>query len=440
MKKGVISFFLLALILPSVASAHIEPIKTDVLWNQSVSIESITIDNDHNWFGSADAFFDTIVDAIDPEHDEQSYITDGTIEIDSGQTLTFDPPYEIYSHDTCHCDEEFDIQVDVYDHIPIKTLAGQLLEKGFDYLISYLRGGTTGLTISVIGDVLEILIDALLDTGMTQEEAEYQAYLDLLNESDHLGSMRHIIATPCEPYEASYTGDLEIEEVSNGELKYKIEKVKLDEACVYEEPEIGIVPDPEPEDATGDGTIGAPPPITDPDPADDIVDSSPEDDAESEPVDDAEPEEEEVIPDPEPVDDGPTYGPEDPEPADDLPADPVDDTPADDPDPADEPEEEEVVIEEEEDASYDCVGAARGAIDWGTGYYDPAVVTVSEGLLYWYVGPMACKSQDDVIASYAGGIQESIPSWQYMCPTLTLKSSLANNGADYCGIDFYFTY
>ena len=110
-----------------------------------------------------------------------------------------------------------------------------------------------------------------------------------------------------------------------------------------------------------------------------------------------------------------------------------DDTPTDDSTDSDDDSDTEEV-------TYDCLGATRLAIDWGTGYYDPAVVSAGSNLYYWFVGPFACKSADAVQESYTSGITDGISTYSSMCPSLYLKSASANDTADGCGIDYYFAY
>jgi len=236
MKRVICSFLLFVLIVPTTASAHVEPIKTPVKYIQQVFIKDVSIDDDDNFWGAADVFFDFIVDAINPPHDEQAGVTTDTVSISSGDSKQFDPPIEIYSHKTCHCDEEFDIDVAVFDYTPIQSGLITIFKKGAEWLKSYLLSGTTGLIVNIIGDVLDEIIDNINDLSLSDEEKEYQAYVKLIEDSDHLGSMRVIIDTPCQPTDATYTSDLIWEdEAINGTLSYQIVKTKTDELCEMEE-------------------------------------------------------------------------------------------------------------------------------------------------------------------------------------------------------------
>jgi len=254
--RRIIIALVIGLMVPTMALAHPEPIKTPTMYNQSVYITSVTIDDDDNWIGGADVFFDTIVDALVPPHDEQQNTTD-TFELSDEFTYDFEPAIEIYSHDTCHCDEEFDIDIALFDYAPIKTALWDLLGKLIDYGKAYGTGGQTGLGIAIISDILEALIDKFNEMGMSDEEAEWQAKVKLFEQSNELGAMREIVDTGCEPADETYNPEITVEEVSNGWLSYRIVKTPLDEVCyvpagpgaVEEEEEVPEEPPEEPGDA-----------------------------------------------------------------------------------------------------------------------------------------------------------------------------------------------
>jgi len=243
--KILCSILLSFLIIPTTVFAHVEPIETPTLYNQQVFIKSVSIDDDDNFWGPADVFFDYIVDAVAPPHDEQSGVTKDTVTMSSGDSVTFDPPIEIYGHETCHCEEEFDIDIAVFDYAPIQHGLINIFMKGLEYAKSYVTGGTTGVIINVVGDIIEKIIDSINEEDLSEEDKKYLAYVKLIEDSDHLGSMREIVDTPCEPSDESYTADISIEEIVNGTLTYQIVKTPTEKLCKLEEPK-KITPKPEP--------------------------------------------------------------------------------------------------------------------------------------------------------------------------------------------------
>jgi len=403
--KGVAVLTLLGMLVPAALFAHPEPIKVPVLYNQTVSITSVTVDDDNNYFGPADLFFDYIVDALDPPHEQQSGITD-TFKVSSGTTKSFDPPLEIYSHDTCHCDEKFDIDIVAFDHAPVKTILGTLLEKGLDWLTSYLTGGTVGLVISALGDLLELLIDALMQSGLSEEEAAYQAYVQLINESDMLGGMREEVETDCEPADVTYKSDLALEEFPAGWLTYRIVKTAVG-VCAMEEPEIGTAADPE-------GIIEEPVDVpTVPDPKEEIETSA----------------EKEVV-QPQPEADEPSE--EIPEPKPEIFSEPKPET-----------SEEDFGSDEERaevQQSADCFAAVNQAISKATDISSPNIYHSSEHLIGWALESLSCEDGKNTVASYASAIQKTIPSVNADCPSLSYKGASFHEGTDTCSADFYFSY
>jgi len=285
MKKALLVLLLAGLLAPGLVFAHPLPIKTPEMYNQQVFVTELSIDDDDNWFGPADVWFDWIVDAIDPKHEEQQGLLEETFQVHSGEAVVFDPPVEIYSHNTCHCDEEFDIDVAVFDYAPIKNGLWKMLGKGLEYLKSYLISGTTGVAIHVVGDILNAIVEAITVSGLSDEDKEYLALVKFYKASNDLGAMRHIIETPCEPADESYAGDLLVEEVANGTLTYRIVKTPTGELCETDEP-ADDVPDDEPPEEPGEAM--APPMFPDPDPGT-APPAAPDDEEGEEPEEPAEP-------------------------------------------------------------------------------------------------------------------------------------------------------
>lgn len=252
---------LVLLIFPSIAQAHVEPIKTDKLYRQEVMITGVSIVDDDNWFGSADIFFDYIVDALEPPHDKQEGYTIDTVAISSGESIEFDPPIVIYSHDTCHCDEQFDIDVAVFDYAPVQSFLVGAFWKGLDWLRSYFTGHVTGLMINVVIDSIQFIADQLAALGMSDEEAEYEAYVKLIENSDFLGAMREIVDTACSDEPLDYEGELNWQDdyaVFNGTLSYRVTKTWTGDYCPVEEAEAEATDDEgKAIDGAGTSTNGA---------------------------------------------------------------------------------------------------------------------------------------------------------------------------------------
>jgi len=406
-KKIIILGLLFGFVLPPVASAHLvsEDGAEEDIYEVTISITGLSVVDDQNFFDfiKADALFDYKVEPINPEHETETGVTIEAVTIGDNETKTFGPK-QIYQHEICGCEQDFDLTINAMDYSPKQFFAKDIVIGGVRLSSSFLFGGVTGVIIKAAGQAVGKLVDALTKIGMSDEEAKALAEEKLRKSSYALGRMEDSITTGCDNLSETFMSPLFLEEIENGDITYRVDKVLTENYCFLgEEGEVGNTGDSE------EGPVGTDPP-------------SQEEDLTCNPATG-------LWSEHDPLRGWCSFGATSPSANQSCQCLP-----------GYEWRNTNDLCEGCKKTNKDaCLEATKQSIDWATGTISPDLSFVGDKYILWYAGEGRCSNRPQVIADFSQYINEAIPMYNQQCPDLKLIEG-RNSQVGECSIEFLFQY